>query len=57
MEARTRIWEKPTRLGMLQRLFHHDAASGVVLMLASALALVLAKLARGWILQLAAERA
>ena len=30
------------RFGMLQRLFRHEAASGVVLMLASALALVLA---------------
>src|SRR5690242_4894578 len=30
------------RFGMLQRLFRHEAASGIVLMLASALALVLA---------------
>jgi NhaA family Na+:H+ antiporter len=30
------------RFGMLQRLFRHEAASGVILMLASALALVLA---------------
>src|SRR6202008_5079803 len=30
------------RVGIMRRLFRHDAASGVVLMLASALALVLA---------------
>jgi len=30
------------RFGLLQRLFRHEAASGIVLMLASALALVLA---------------
>jgi Na+/H+ antiporter NhaA len=30
------------RVGILRRLFRHDAASGVVLMLASAVALVLA---------------
>src|SRR5205807_806525 len=34
--------ERPMRFGLLQRLFRHEAASGIVLMLASALALVLA---------------
>src|SRR5882724_8945385 len=32
----------PMRFGRLERLFRHEAASGMVLMLASALALVLA---------------